>query len=115
MTSESRRGFPRSRSGFTRSLETLPRKPACFPPQEIKYDISQKSSYPWSHKDVALEQGADLVGVVSARDLAEHEEGIARILPSAKSIVVVAARHSLAAIRSSNNQVAQFDTIHTYG
>ena len=66
-------------------------------------------------KHVALEQGADLVGVVSARDLAEHEEGIARILPSAKSIVVVAARHSLAAIRSSNNQVGQFDTIHTYG
>ncbi len=25
-------------------------------------------------KSVALEQGADLVGVVSARDLAEHEE-----------------------------------------
>ena len=24
-------------------------------------------------KDVALEQGADLVGIVSARDLAEHE------------------------------------------
>jgi epoxyqueuosine reductase QueG len=66
-------------------------------------------------KNVALEQGADLVGVASVRDLAEHEEGIARILPSAKSIVVVAARHSLAAIRSSNNQVAQFDTIHTYG
>ncbi len=33
----------------------------------------------------------------------------------AKSIVVVAARHSLGAIRSANNQVAQFDTIHTYG
>jgi epoxyqueuosine reductase QueG len=66
-------------------------------------------------KDVALEQGADLVGVVRASDLAEHEEEIARILPSAKSVVVVAAKHSLAAIRSEINQMAQFDTIHTYG
>ena len=66
-------------------------------------------------KDVALEQGADLVGIVSARDLAEHEEEIVRILPSAKSVVVVAAKHSLAAIRSETNQMAQFDTIHTYG
>lgn len=65
-------------------------------------------------RKVGLEQGANLVGVVSARDLAEHEEGIAAILPAARSIVVVAARHSLAAIRSPNNQVAQFDTIHTY-
>jgi epoxyqueuosine reductase QueG len=66
-------------------------------------------------KDVALEHGAELVGVVSAKDLPEHEEGITRILPSAKSVVVVAAKHSLAAIGSMNNQVAQFDTIHTYG
>ena len=65
-------------------------------------------------KKEGLEQGADLVGVVRARDLAEHEQGIAAILPAARSIVVVAARHSQAAIRSPNNQVAQFDTIHTY-
>ena len=68
-----------------------------------------------SVKDVALQQGADLVGLVSVKDLAEHEEGIARILPSAKSVVVVVAKHSLASISSANNQVAQFDTIHTYG
>ena len=37
------------------------------------------------------------------------------MLTSAKSVMVVASRHSLAAIRSSNNQVAQFDTIHSYG
>lgn len=66
-------------------------------------------------KRVALENGADRVGVVGAGDLTEHEEGISGILPSARSVVVVAARHSLAAIRSTNNQVAQFDTIHTYG
>jgi epoxyqueuosine reductase QueG len=65
--------------------------------------------------DVARGCGADLVGVVSVKDLAEHEEGIKRILPSAKSVVVVVAKHSLAAIGSANNQVAQFDTIHTYG
>ena len=66
-------------------------------------------------KEVALEQGADLVGIVRVRDLAEHEGEISTILPTAKSVVVVATRHSLAAIRSANNQVAQFDTIHTYG
>ena len=66
-------------------------------------------------KDVALEQGADLVGIVIARDLAEHEEEIVRILPSAKSVFVVAAKHSLAAVRSETSQMAQFDTIHTYG
>lgn len=66
-------------------------------------------------KEVALKHGADLVGIVKVRDLVEHEDGITRILPSAKSVLVVAARHSLAAIRSVNNQVAQFDTIHTYG
>ena len=66
-------------------------------------------------KDAALKHEADLVGIVKAQDLAEHEDGIMRILPSAKSILVVAARHSLAAIRSVNNEVAQFDTVHTYG
>jgi len=66
-------------------------------------------------KSVALEHGADLVGVVSARDLPEHEEGISRILASSLSVMVVASGHSLAAIRSPNNQVAQFDTVHSYG
>ena len=66
-------------------------------------------------KRVALEHGADLVGVVSARDLPEHEEAISSMLTSAKSVMIVASRHSLAAIRSPNNQVAQFDTIHSYG
>jgi epoxyqueuosine reductase QueG len=66
-------------------------------------------------KDFALEHGADLVGVVRTRDLPEHEEGITGMLAPSKSLMVVASRHSLAAIRSSNNQVAQFDTIHSYG
>jgi epoxyqueuosine reductase QueG len=66
-------------------------------------------------KSIALEHGADLVGVVRVQDLREHEREISRILPAARSVMVVASRHSLAAIRSSNNQIAQFDTIHSYG
>ena len=66
-------------------------------------------------KKAVLGHGADLVGVIKANDLQEHTESISRILPSARSVMVVAARHSLAAIASANNQVAQFDTIHTYG
>jgi epoxyqueuosine reductase QueG len=65
-------------------------------------------------KEVASETGADLVGVVGIGDLSEHEERLARILPGARSVVVVASRHGLAAIASDNIQVAQFDTIHAY-
>jgi epoxyqueuosine reductase QueG len=74
----------------------------------MKYELSKKA------KRVALANGADLVGVVKVSDLPEHTESIARILPSARSVMVVATKHSLAAISSANNQVAQFDTIHTY-
>jgi epoxyqueuosine reductase QueG len=66
-------------------------------------------------KRVALENGADLVGVLRAANLPEHEQAISAMLDSSKSVMVVASRHSLAAIRSPNNQVAQFDTIHSYG
>ena len=65
-------------------------------------------------KDVALSNGADLVGIVNVTDLPEHKDRIFRIIPHAQSVVVIAARHSLASIRSANNQMAQFDTIHTY-
>jgi len=64
---------------------------------------------------VALASGADLVGVVSVADLPEHAESIRRILPSARTVVAIASRHSASSIRSANIQVAQFDTIHTYG
>lgn len=66
-------------------------------------------------REYALSQGADLVGILDVRDLREHEEEISRILPSARSVIVVATRHSLAAIRSGTNEIAQFDTIHAYG
>jgi epoxyqueuosine reductase len=65
-------------------------------------------------KAAALKNGADLVGVVKVADLPEHYEGIERILPQARSILVTVAAHSLGALRSANNQVAQLDTIHTY-
>ena len=65
-------------------------------------------------RGVALGHGADLVGIVKVSDLPEHTESILRILPTARSIMVVVSKHSLAAISSANNQVAQFDTIHAY-
>lgn len=65
-------------------------------------------------KELALNRGAGLVGVVKVEDLPEHRENIHYILSDADSVVVVVAKHSLGAIASKNNQVAQFDTIHTY-
>jgi len=65
-------------------------------------------------KGVALQHGADLVGIVRVVDLPEHTASIAKILPAAQSVMVIAAKHSLGAIRSSNIQVAQFDTINAY-
>jgi epoxyqueuosine reductase QueG len=66
-------------------------------------------------KSVALAHGADLVGIVKVSDLPEHAENITRILPSARYVIVVASPHNVAALRSDNNQAAQFDTIYTYG
>lgn len=65
-------------------------------------------------KQIALNNGADLVGVINVEALDEHAEDIQKILPGAKSVMVVAAKHSLAAIRSQNIQTGQFDTIHAY-
>ena len=47
-------------------------------------------------------------------ELPEHSDAIYRILPDAQSVMVLAAKHSLAAINSQNIQMGQFDTIHTY-
>jgi epoxyqueuosine reductase QueG len=65
-------------------------------------------------KQISLESGADIIGVVRVEDLDEHSEDIQKILPGAKSVIVVAAKHSLAAIQSQNIQMGQFDTIHAY-
>ena len=65
-------------------------------------------------KQTALKNGADLVGVVSVADLPEHSERIERMLPGAKSVLVIATAHSFASLRSGTNELAQFDTIHVY-
>jgi epoxyqueuosine reductase len=65
-------------------------------------------------KLAALENGADLIGVLDVENLPEHSERIERMLPGAKSVIVIAARHSLASLQSGANELAQFDTIHTY-
>ena len=65
-------------------------------------------------KAVALAHGADLMGLLKVANLIEHTNDIHRILPTARSVMVVAARHSVSAICSENNQMAQFDTMHTY-
>ncbi|MBI5585666.1 MAG: 4Fe-4S binding protein [Deltaproteobacteria bacterium] len=65
-------------------------------------------------KEAARRSGADLVGIVRVADLPEHREEMESMLPGAKSVVVVAARHSLAALRSPKLQMGQFDTMYTY-
>lgn len=62
----------------------------------------------------ALENGADLVGVLNVTNLPEHNERIERMLPGARSVLVIASRHSLASLRSGTNELAQFDTIQAY-
>lgn len=74
----------------------------------MEHELTKKA------KHVSLAHGGDLVGVVKVRDLPEHTESIAKILPTAQSVMVVAAKHCLAAISSANNQMAQFDTVHAY-
>ena len=65
-------------------------------------------------KKVALERGADLVGIVKVADLPEHSERIERMMPGARSVLVIATRHSLGSLRSGANELAQFDTIYAY-
>jgi epoxyqueuosine reductase len=65
-------------------------------------------------KHLALESGAAMVGVVDVRSLPEHANAISRLLPTARSVLIVLSEHSLAAIASNVNQMGQFDTIYTY-
>jgi epoxyqueuosine reductase QueG len=62
----------------------------------------------------ALSCGADLVGIADAGLMPEHKESFHHMLPGTTRVVVVVTRHSLSALDSRNNQVRQFDTIHTY-
>ncbi|MFZ5585150.1 MAG: hypothetical protein ACOZHQ_04395 [Thermodesulfobacteriota bacterium] len=65
-------------------------------------------------KQFALDQGADLAGVVAAAELPEHREAIAALLPGAVSVVVLATRHNPAALGSANLQAMQLETAYTY-
>ncbi|MGE5663756.1 MAG: 4Fe-4S binding protein [Deltaproteobacteria bacterium] len=64
---------------------------------------------------VAAAHGAPVCGAAQVEALEVGRGEIERILPGARSVVVVAAPHSRAAIDSRNIQVAQYDTIHAYG
>lgn len=64
---------------------------------------------------IARSHGAPLCGAARAGELAGNREEIRKILPGARSVVVVAAPHSRSAIESADVQAAQYDTIHTYG
>ncbi|NIO16975.1 MAG: hypothetical protein GTN70_08245 [Deltaproteobacteria bacterium] len=66
-------------------------------------------------KEKAIDSGAAAFGACPVSDLGENREDIERIFPGAVSVLVVAAPHSRSAIASEDLQVAQFDTIHTYG
>ncbi|MCX7171142.1 MAG: hypothetical protein NTY41_12880 [Proteobacteria bacterium] len=65
-------------------------------------------------KKLALASGADLVGIAEAALMPEQRERLNRLVTGATRVVVVVTRHSLSASNSHNNQVRQFDTIHSY-
>lgn len=65
-------------------------------------------------KSTALKNGADLAGILTADALPEHGSSIRKMMPGAKSVLVIAAGHSLGALLSGANELGQFDTIHTY-
>lgn len=58
-----------------------------------------EQEYTHQAKQNALDHGADLVGVVKVEDLPEHSERIDRMMPGARSILVIATAHSLGALR----------------
>jgi epoxyqueuosine reductase len=71
-------------------------------------------SFTESVKQFSLEHGADIVGILRCSDLPEHAENIQNILSSARSVVVLALRHNLSAIGSTNIQIMQMETSYTY-
>jgi len=63
---------------------------------------------------IALESGADVAGLARVTPLREKGAIEPGLLPSAKTVIVVASAHSRTALASSNLQVQQYDTISTY-
>ncbi len=64
--------------------------------------------------DIALDCGADVAGLAKIGPLREKGAVEPGLLPSAKTILVIASAHSRTALASSNLQVQQYDTISTY-
>ena len=62
----------------------------------------------------ALDFGADVVGLASAERLLEKGASDPDILPSARTVIVVASAHSRTALASDNIQIKQYDTISAY-
>jgi epoxyqueuosine reductase QueG len=62
----------------------------------------------------AIRLGAVAAGISSIESLVENNAVDLNILPSAKTILVIACGHSRAALDSKNLQVKQYDTIATY-
>ena len=65
-------------------------------------------------KRFALECGADLVGICDSSMLRESSSELDRILPGHRAVVVIAVRHSMAALRSADVRVKQLDTVYAY-
>jgi epoxyqueuosine reductase QueG len=63
---------------------------------------------------IAAAHGAPVCGAAPVAALEVGRGEIERILPGARSVIVLAAPHSRAAIDSRNIQAAQYDTIHAY-
>ena len=63
---------------------------------------------------VGLECGADLAGVAEAAELLDKGAIASDLLPSVKTVIVVACPHSRTALSSPNLQVKQYDTISAY-
>src|SRR3972149_8499050 len=64
--------------------------------------------------EIARTNGAPLCGAAKVEDLSGNAEEIGKILPGARSVVVLAAPHSRSAIESADVQMAQYDTVHAY-
>src|SRR3989304_1272538 len=65
--------------------------------------------------EIAKTHGAPLCGAAKAEDLSGNALEIGKILPGARSVVVLAAPHSRSAIEAADVQMAQVDTVYAYG
>ena len=65
--------------------------------------------------EIAKTHGAPFCGAAKAEDLSGNALEIGKILPGARSVVVLAAPHSRSAIESADVRMGQYDTVHAYG